>query len=280
MAIPVKRKRKRLVEKVKHCWERTGLPRYLHRYGPKKFESWYLAFCWLLTQKYTRSLRLTLVLLFEMRLPLPHWTTIQKAAQRWPLAVWQALQRLSAAVNEVYIAAVDSTRFSLTNPSLHYLNRIQQSFVPCPVHVSVLVDTRRGHILACRHRVRYAGDAKDVPYLLRHTPVLPAKLVGDAAYNVEKTVFRECDKRSVIAVIKHHRGRKRGRYRKKMRKHFHHRTYARRNIAESIIGKLKQRYGGSFRCRSARTQRAELYARVILLNLEDHIRRLFLQSPR
>lgn len=268
-------KRARLIKKVERLWRQAGLPRFFHRFGPKKYRSNFLAFCWFLTQQYTRSLRLTQQLLFELNLPIPHWTTIQKAARRFPARVWSLLQQLSAAAREPYIAAVDSTSFSLTNPSAHYLVRISRIRVPCPVKLSVLIDTRTSKALACRFRAKAAHDARDVPYLLAHTLTLPRKLVGDSAYDAEQNVFAPCYDRNIIAVVKPRRNARRGFCRQKMRPHYDRRTYNRRPTVEGYFSRLKQRFGGSLRCRSARTQRAEVYGRVILQNLGMLLREIF-----
>jgi hypothetical protein len=227
----------------------------------------FLAFCWFITQEYTRSLRRTQQLLFELGLPVPHWTTIQKAARRFTARVWNLLHRLSLLDVEPYLAAVDSTYYSLTNPSAHYMRRIERTHVSCPAKLSVLVDTRTGTCLACRFRARPAHDARDVPYLLRHAVALPKKLVGDSAYDAEQNVFEPCHDRNIIAVVQPRKGWKQGFYRHKMRKHFDLRTYHRRPTVEGFFSRLKQRFGGNLRCRTARTQRAEVYARIILQNL-------------
>lgn len=247
------------------------MPHYLHHFGPKKFKSAFLAFCWFITQDYTRSLRRTQHLLFELGLPVPHWTTIQKAACRFTARVWSLLHKLSAIGSQTYIAAVDSTYFALSNPSRHYTNVISQARVACPVKLSVLVDTRTGKSLACRFRARAAHDARDVPYLLKNTTCVPCKLVGDSAYDAEENVFKPCFDREIIAVVKPRKGWQSGFYRHKMRPHYNLKTYHRRPLVESYFSRLKQRFGGSLRCRTARTQRAEVYSRIILQNISSLI---------
>jgi hypothetical protein len=268
-------KKEKLIKKIERLWRQANLPEYLHRYGPKKFQSVFLAFCWFITQEYTRSYRRTQQYLMDNGFLVPHWTTIQKAVSRFTARVWSLLHRMSALVREPYIAAVDSTYFSLTNPSAHYLNRISQTYVSCPAKASVLVDTRTGISLACRFRARPAHDARDVPYLLRHATKLPKKLVADSAYDAEQNVFEPCHDRNIIAVVKPRKGWKEGFYRHKMRKHFDLRTYHRRPTVEGYFSRLKQRFGGNLRCRTARTQRAEVYARIILQNLSSFFQNFF-----
>lgn len=269
------KKKERLIKKVDDLWKKAKLPKYLHHFGPKKFTSPFLAFCWLVTQEYTRSYRRTQQYLFDNGFPVPHWTTIQKAVSRFTAHVWRLLQKVSAMIHESYIAAVDSTYFSLTNPSSHYLNRIKKTYVACPAKISVLVDTRTDKAISCWFRARPAHDARDVPRLLKHASILPQKVVGDSAYDAEKNVFEPCHDYNIIAVIKPRKGWNRGFYRQKMRKHYKKKAYNRRPIVENFFGRLKQRYGGSLSCRTARTQRAEIYARIILMNISLQITNFF-----
>ena len=270
------KKKERLYKKIIRLWNKAGLPAYLHKFGPKKYKSVFLVFCWFITQKWTRSLRETQNLLFELNFPVPHWTTIQKAASRFSGRVCSLLHKMTVLEEKTFIAAVDSTGFSLSNPSRHYTNIISGR-VRCPAKLSVLVDTRTSKATSLRFRAKPAHDARDVPYLLRSLNRLPKKIVGDSAYDAEENVFQPCFERSIIAVVKPRKNAKRGFYRHKMRRYYDLRTYHRRPVAEGFFSRLKQRFGGNLRCRSARSQRAEIYARVTLHNLIFEIKGLFLQ---
>ena len=267
------KKKERLYKKILGLWNQAGLPAYLHRMGPKKYKSYFLAFCWFITQNWTRSLRQTQALLFELGFPVPHWTTIQKAASRFSARVWSLLHRLTVLNEQPYICAVDSTGFSLSNPSRHYTNVIAGK-VRCPAKLSVLVDTRTSKALALRFRAKIAHDARDLKNLLQQSHVLPRKIVADSAYDAEESVFEPCYEQGITAVVKPCKNRKRGFYRHKMRKEYDLRTYHRRPLVEGFFSRLKQRFGGNLRCRTARNQRAEVYARVILHNLFYRIWRL------
>ena len=135
------------------------------------------------------------------------------------------------------------------------------------VKPSILVDTRRRKILAARFCALPTHAARDVAYLLARSPITPRKIVGDSAYDDELNVFKPCHYRNIIAVVKPYKTRKNGFYRHKMRKHYNLKTYHRRPTVESTFGALKQKYGGSVRCQTARMQRAEVFCRLILHNL-------------
>lgn len=268
--------RERLHKKILRLWKAAGLPAYLHKMGPRKYKSYFLAFAWFITQNWTRSLRGTQALLFELNLPVPHWTTIQKVANRFPLKVWRFLHTLTTLNDEPYICAVDSTGFSLSNPSRHYTNVIGVKS-RCPAKLSVLVDTRTSKALALRFRVKKAHDTCDFLDLLAQVRNQPRKIVADSAYDAENSVFEPCFERGIIPVVNPVKNRKRGFYRHKARKVFDFRTYHRRPVVEGFFSRLKQRFGGNLRCRTARTQRAEIYARVILHNIILRVTRDFLQ---
>lgn len=256
----------------------AGLPAHLHRFGPKTYKSYFLAYCWFITQNWTKSLRQTQLFLYELGVKkIPHWTTIQKASARFSGRVLSLLHKLEIANENPYICAVDSTGFSLSNPSRHYTNVIHGK-VRCPGKLSVLVDTRTNKALALHFRPRKAHDVKDFPKLLTNLTRFPKKIVGDSAYDAEEKVFSNCYERGIIAVVKPRKNAKRGFYRHKMRKHNDKRTYNRRPTVEGFFSRLKQRFGGNLRCRTARTQRAEICARVILQNLSSALHRLFLHD--
>lgn len=48
-----------------------------------------------------------------------------------------------------------------------------------------------------------------------------------------------------------------------MKKYFDERAYHQRSLVETAFSCVKRRSGGSVNCRTARSQRAELYARFI-----------------
>jgi len=276
---PTMNKKERLYKKIIRLWNQAGLPAYLHRFGPKKYKSAFLAFCWFITQNWTRSLRQTQALLFELCLPVPHWTTIQKAANRFSVRVWRLLHRLTTINDEPYICAVDSTGLSLTNPSHHYLSIIKGR-VKRFSKLSVLVDTRTSKALALHFRSKPCHDSVDFTNLLSQISSQPRKIVADAAYDAEKSVFEPCFEQGILPIVKPCKNRKRGFYRHKARKAYDKRTYNRRPVVEGFFSRLKQRFGGNLRCRNARTKRAEIYARVILHNMISKIIRDFLQHSK
>ena len=276
-AYPAMKKREKLLNKIKHLWRKAGLPSYLHKFGPKKYKSYFLAFCLFVVEKYTHSLRRAQQLLFELNLPVPHWTTIQKFAKRMSQKLWNLLHSLT--IKQVYpaVGAIDSTSFSRTNASLHYLRRIDSlKKVKVPVKLSILIDTRRKKILSAKVRSKHSHDVNDVPFLLKSTIFLPRKIVADKAYDSEK-VHELCYDKGILSIIPTRKNARRGFFRNKMKKKFNLRIYHRREMVENVFSRLKQNFGNYIRCRTARLQRAEVFARIILYNMSCCVNRLFLQ---
>jgi hypothetical protein len=59
------------------------------------------------------------------------------------------------------VGAMDSTAYSLRDPSFHYMKRIGENVLAeCPVKLSVLVDTARKKFLSARLRVHRAHDVR------------------------------------------------------------------------------------------------------------------------
>ena len=265
---PTMREKPRLIQKVKQLLRRAGLPRWLHRFGPKKYEFWQHALVLLVKQECKQGYRRACNLLRELGHTVPTYSAVAKMACRLPASLWQRLLVATISFTAVAIAAIDSTGLSRSNPSYHYIRRIDRDGpVGRAVKLSILVDTRRRKILAARFRALPTHDVRDVKCLLKRTPITPRKIVGDSAYDDELNVFKPCHDRNIIAVVKPYKTRKNGFYRRKMRKHYDLRTYHRRPCVESAFGALKQKYGGSVRCHTARTQRAEVFCRLILHNL-------------
>jgi hypothetical protein len=270
-------KEEKLVKKVKRLLRRVGLPRWLHRFGPKRYEFWQHLLALLVRQLCQLSYRRASHILQDFGMVVPSYSALAKMAKRLPLGLWQ---RLLAATHswEVCVGALDSTSFARSKPSYHYLRRIDCYGPPgVPVKVSILVDTRRKKVVAANIRVLPRNDVKDVPHILRLCK--PQTLVADKGYDSKK-VHELCHAQGVETMIPVRKNARRGQYRRKMLKHFRTRTYHRRELAEAMFSAIKRKFGSTIQCRRARTIRAELFAKFIANNLFSSFKRLFQQSRR
>jgi hypothetical protein len=266
-----------LIQKVKRLLRRARMPRWLHNFGPKKYEFWQHAIALLVRAICQLSYRRVSWLLRQLGQDVPTYSALIKMTQRMPQNLWQRLLAVTHS-NNVYVAAIDSTFFARSNPSYHYLRRIGRiGPVGKPVKANVLVDTRRKKVLAAKIRVLPKGDCTDVPALLEQCA--PHIVVADKGYDSE-AVHEHCFERGITSMIPARINVKRGFYRRKQLKKFRLKTYHRREMSESKFSSVKRLCGSTIRCRRARTIRAELLARFIASNVFSRTLRLFHQSRR
>lgn len=272
------KKKRSILQKINDLVRK--FPRFLHHFGPKKFTSWQHLKCLLLKEK----LACTYIRLLEL-LPyfgikeLPHRTTLIKFAKRLPIDLWTKLLTFSANLTCCEIGAIDSTGLSRSNASSYFVKRIDRDTkTQRHLQLSLYVAVNERKILSARLRAKPVHDSKEVPYLIRNSPCIAQTNVLDKGYDSNKThaLFRDKGKYSIIPV---RNGCMRGRYRKEMRDYFDCGQYWQRNIVETINSVIKRVYGEVCRAKTIVTQRAEVYARLIIYNLSLALARLFHLSP-
>lgn len=261
------KKEEKLVNKVKRLLRKSGIPRYLHRFGPKKYEL-YEHMAALMIRFYCRlSYRRAVYFLNLLGIKCPSKSALQYTMKRIKSSLWQRILNATAGNNH-YILAIDSTGITRTNPSYHYLKRINEALPKVPVKLSCSFDTRKKRFCSAKISVLPRHDIKDAKPLLQNTKA--SILVADKGYDAN-WLHEYCASRNVEAHIpmrqygksKHHNYSQR----MKAAKLFRMRTYHRRELIESGFFGIKSKYGSSVSSRSARTIRAELYGRLICYNL-------------
>ena len=256
----------KLINKLKQLIKRTGLPKWLHHFGPKKFKFWELALGLLVKEVFRLSYRRTMNFLSEFYNIEIHWTTFQKFRQRLPLAIWQRL--LAYSIEEsIEIAAIDGSSMQRDNPSAHYLKRIDRdSRTQIPIYFNAMVDVKKRKFVSVRHHAKKHGEIRDVPYLVRMSMQDINTLLMDKLYDSEKLhQFLRGKGIYSIALVKKNWAK--GQMRKQLRDHFDYGLYWQRNIVECLFSAVKRLFGNHLRGLTARTQRAELYMRLIAYNL-------------
>lgn len=263
------KKKPSLVQKIFGLLRRTRFPRFLHRVGPRKFSSWKLFLAVLLKEKLRKTYRGIVEFLpfFGMK-KVPHWTTLQKFAAKLCASVWRRLLAGSASTEDCEVGAIDGTGMSRTNASTYYLKRIdrEEPINQC-VKLSLYVNVKKRSILSARLRAKPRHDVKDVAYLLRHTPKLAFVNLLDKGYD-SQAVHAQFRDKGVCSIIPVRKGCKRGQYRREMRDCFDHAQYWQRNIVESVLSSVKRKYGGFVRSKNFVNQRSEVFAKLVLYNLE------------
>lgn len=259
-------KQNKLVKKVKRLLRRLGCPRWLHHFGPKTYLFLDHLFALLIRHYCKLSYRRTKQLLDLLGFKCPSKSALQSTAKKLESSFWNKVLEITS--GRPYLIAIDSTAFSRTNPSYHYLRRIDGKMPKVPVKISVAFDTRRKKFCAAKIRVLPAHDIKDVKGLLSKSK--PKILVADKAYDAE-WLHKLCKEEGIKAHIPIRLwGKPRHRnlgFRMRAVKLFRQRTYNRRQLVESGFSSLKRKHGSSVSSRSVRTIRTELYGRLACHNI-------------
>lgn len=260
------KKEERLVNKIKRLIRQANLPRYLHRFGPKKFLLWQLCLGLLIKEVFRLSYRRAMKFLEEFYGIKLHWTTLQKFRKRVPLAIWQTLLKCTIG-NSISVAAIDGTSLQRSNPSMHYLKRIdREKKISVPVYINIMIDVIRRKFVAIRHHAAKAGEVRDVRYLIEQSMQEIELVVMDKAYDSEK-LHRYLREQGIFSVAPVKKNWAKGQYRKQLKDCFDYCLYWQRNLIESLFSALKRLFGNHLRGLTARTQRAEIYMRLIAYNL-------------
>ena len=262
----------KLIKKVKRLIKKAGLPRWLHHYGPKKYEFWHHAIAYIVKQECKLGYRRVTRLLRWLGIKCPCPSALCTSFNKIPLQLWQRLLAATSS-SRINIAAIDATGMSRTLPSPYYYKRIDKPYpVEIPLKFSLAVDTRAKKILSLRLRSKKAHDIRDFKYLIRRLPSKPKQVVADKGYDAN-WAHEFCYSLSILAIIpaRNYGSKKIQRYNTKYRKRgmrlFRKRTYNRREIIESVISAFKRKFGVSVSSVKFSAQRAELYCRAITHNI-------------
>lgn len=264
---PTMKEKETLKQKAYRLWRAARLPKFFNRKGPKRTPARDVYLAHLEYTSHAPAWRRTAGFMEDYYGKKRHWTSWQKALAKWPLWVWHALARASTGNEQCLIAAIDGTTFSRSNPSQHYLHRIdREETVGRPVQDVVMIDVQRRKFLSWRVRAKARGEKCDVPYLIKHAPALPKGVLLDKGFdsNPLHSWFREHDIWSIAPVRK---GCKRGRYRRQLRDCFDYGLYWQRNLVEALFSAIKRLFGTHLRARTWKTQHAEISNRLIAYNI-------------
>ena len=275
------KKKKRLLNKLNGLVRKSGVPRFLHHFGPKKYTTHQHLKSTFLKEKLKcawKELVDEFLPYFNVYERIPDRSTLIKFAGRMPAYLWNLLLRWSAQVDYCSVGAIDATGLSRSNASMHYIQRIDRDTrTERYVKLSIYADIQHKKVLSARVRAKPRHDALDVAYLLKQSPVVAETNLMDKGYDSEKihALFRE---QGVYSIIPARKGCVRGRYRKEMRDNFDYSQYWQRNIVETIISCIKRKFGSVLKAKKITSQRSEVYSRPILYNISLAIARLFHRS--
>lgn len=271
------KKEERLVNKIKRLLRNIGCPRWLHHYGPKKYELVHHVLALVVKQECKLGYRRVSRLFCSLGLKCPSFSALWYCMNKMPLTLWQRILAATAD-DKSYMIAIDGTGISRSLPSPYYYWRIDKPYpVEIPLKLSIAVDTKTKKILALRLRAKKAHDIRDAKYLLKRSPQANW-LVADKGYDAN-WLHEYCASKGIKACIpmrKKGKGRhKNWTLRRQNQKYLHHKRYHRREMVESVFKAIKTKFGASITSHKISAQRTEAYCRAIAHNIILRIQRLF-----
>jgi hypothetical protein len=272
-----------------------AFPRYCHKNSPKKFTQQQLFACLVLKSFLRLDYRGVAAHLSDCPdlqnaiglLRVPHFTTIQKAAQRLLLSPFvnrlleRTIQLQMGQRKRVQLAAIDSSGLQATCASPYFVKRratVNSAWKTMVYHdypkLAVVADAQTHIILAHQAGKGPRPDVDEFVDLLSvaHKRVSVQTIVADAGYDSESNhqVARQILKIRTVIPAKHGRATTkpaRGRYRRLMQVRFDHKTYRRRSQVETVVSMIKRRLGSFLRGKTFYSRCRELHLMVITHNL-------------
>jgi hypothetical protein len=132
-------KQNKLINKIKRLIRRAGLPRWLHHFGPKKYELLHHAIAYIVKQECKLGYRRVTRLLRWLGFKCPCASALCTSFNKIPLILWQ---RLLAATNSsnLNLVAIDGSGMSRPLPSPYYYKRIDKPYpINIPLKLSLLL---------------------------------------------------------------------------------------------------------------------------------------------
>jgi transposase len=154
---------------------------------------------------------------------------------------------------------------SKTNPSFHYLKRIDEKNPKNYTKLSAILDLKTKKFLAMRIRTTPRHDMQDVKYLLKRVGSISV-LCGDSGYDAE-WLHELCYLRGVQTFIPPRKNVRLRKFRKRQMVFWDKELYGKRSNVESGFSAIKRKYGGTIRAKRIQGMRAEILLRGIAHNL-------------
>lgn len=260
------KKETKLFKKIEQLLKQLNLGRYLHRFGPKKYQLKHHLHALLMMEAFQLSFRRAEKLLEMFGIKVPTYSALCKRRQKIPSWIWQKLMLLTSGLRHETVA-IDMTGFSRTNPSHHYIKRIDsKDLVKSYAKTSMLYDVDNHKVITLHTKLKLRHELKDVKLLLGSYCRMQC-LLADKAYDAEW--FHEyCFDKGIQTIIPKKKNIHRGFYRKKQMKNFSEEVYHQRSLIESGFSAIKRKYGSSVSGKGSASINSELSCKAIAHNLE------------
>ncbi|MCJ7691990.1 MAG: IS5 family transposase [Sedimentisphaerales bacterium] len=274
---------------------KSTLPKYAHRYSPKKFTQPQLFVCLVLKIFYQTDYRGIASILadstdickvFDLK-TVPHFTTLQKAAKkllRFAVAdkLIKATVRSVIKNNSVDLAAIDSTGLDASYTSRYFVRRRRSKrhnlwedtiYRRWP-KLSIVCDCSNHLILSA---IATRGPSVDINQFCK--TVKPATervriehILADAGYDSEANHQYARDVHHIKTTIPPKHGRPttklpKTKYRREMRTNFDKEKYGRRWQVETVFSMIKRNFGSALRAKRYWSQCREMMLMVLTHNL-------------
>ena len=251
--------------KIKRLFKIIGIGDYLHHYSPKTYKFSEHAEALLLMEVCQMSFeRIEKFQKLNGKI-CPTYSALCKSRKRIPIKLWQKLLTLTAGLPSGKVA-IDGTGFSKSNPSFHYLKRIDGSNPKNYTKLSALLDLETKKFLMMRIRTTPRHDMQDVKYLLKRVGKIEGFYV-DMGYDAE-WLHEFCSWKGIQTYIPARRNVKIKKFRKRQMKNWDKKKYNLRSNVESGFSAIKRKYGGAVRARRIEGMRAEILLKGIAHNLK------------
>ena len=259
------KKQEKLTRKILRLLRQLNCRSYLHHFGPKKFKLVHHLFALLMMQALKLSLRRVEKLLKEFEMKVPTFSALCRSRKKIHSWIWNKLVSLTSGIKHKTVA-VDATGFSKTNPSFHFVKRIdRKNPVKSYAKFSMLFDVDKNKIVSFHARTKHAHEIRDVKKLLSGKKI--KTLLADKAYDAE-WLHEFCFERGIKTVIPSKKNTRKGFYRRKQKDNYSDNIYGKRNLVESGFSAMKRKYGGSVAGKSLSAINSELSCKALAYNLE------------
>src|SRR3989338_914791 len=255
----------KLLKKVSKLLKQLNQREYLHRFGPKKYKLKHHLFALLIMEAYQLSLRRVEIMLEMFGILVPSYSALCKRRKKIPSWIWNKLVSLTSGLQHEN-AAIDMTGFSRTNPSHHYIKRIdRKDLVKSYAKTSMLYDVDNHKVITLHTKMRLRHEMKDAKLLLGSYCKMQC-LLADKAYDAE-WLHEYCFERGIKTIIPKKKNIHRGFYRRKQMKNYSDEKYHQRSNIESGFSAIKRKYGGYVSGKSLKSINSELSCKAIAHNL-------------
>ena len=256
------KKETKLLKKLSNLLKQLNFGRFLHRFGPKKYELKHHLFALLIMEAYQLSLRRVEKMLEMFGIKVPTYSALCKRRKKIPTAIWNNLMLLTSGLRHENVA-IDMTGFSRTNPSFHYL-RITNGSMKSYAKTSMVYDVENHKVIALLTGIKLRHEMKDARILVKS--IRARYLLADKAYDAE-WLHQYCFEKGIQTVIPKKVNVHKGFYRRKQMKNYSDEKYHQRSNIESGFSAIKRKYGGSVFGKSLASINSEISCKAIAHNL-------------